>query len=364
MTTEDPEEANPYIEEREPSRWPKGVGILLLLLALIVTLFTAGKVINLLRPNLEGYRIAQEKKDVASLQGEILHVLESYGLREQWIVKKTHVFQGSEFIRQEWLVPVPPDLPLATLQLDLDDLVSRNDGRVYAVENAKTQQLFMHVKFGPRINQTIVLTPRGNLSRSGGVIALIVDDISEASEGDLTAYRDLRDPIACIIEPSRNILQTYEQIKLSGKEILLHIHFHAQRVVENRFAVSEDMTSEQVKGKLRLIVKTFPSARFAMVTTEDAVGTNEALARSELSRNGLTMIQPASLTYLDRSTAENNLVTRMNDIAALADQEAFSIGVVRCTESNIRFYVEQMQRLRKRGYQFIPLRRLDIKEKG
>ena len=32
--------------------------------------------------------------------------------------------------------------------------------------------------------------------------------------------------------------------------------------------------------------------------------------------------------------------------------------VLRLTDANLRFYSEQMQRLRKRGYRFIPLKRL------
>lgn len=345
-------------DETARSRWPRGTGVLIILCVIAGSLFLAGRLVVLVRPNIEKYRIAQEKTDVAVLQGEIVRILESYGLKESWIVKKTIRFSESEFVRQEWVVPVPPDLPLATVQLDLDDLVSRHEGHVYAVENAKTQQLFMHVKFGPRVNQTIILTPKSTLSRSGGDIALLVDDLDETSDGDLASFLSYRDPVACVLVPSRDVQQPYEQLKLAGKEILLHIHFYQSRVAENRFAVSEDMSTEQIKAKLRLIVKSFPAARFAMVTTEDAVGTNEALARAELTRNGFRVIQPASLTYLDRSTTESNLVTRMNDIAAVADQGGVAIGVLRLTDANLRFYSEQMQRLRKRGYRFIPLKRL------
>ncbi len=325
------------------------------LVALIVILFVADRYITLVQPNIDRMQDKRDLRSVESLEGDVRNALDSYGIELEWIRERSIDFEGAGHLRDLWLVKVPHDLPIASVNLDLKAVVSEYGGRAFAVENARLGQVALHITFRGRIRYSLLFIPTNEVHRATGNIVLLVDGLDEASDSEIDQYVDSREPIACILEPNRDNIPLHTRMRKANKEVVLHLHFRPVSEQDSRFALAEDLSAEELSSHLRYIVKNFSGSRYYYITSERALGTYMRSVDEIMRMLGYRALESSTLSYLDRSAQENVMTARMNDLAASAIRELVAIGVVELREGVIDFLVTEMSRLRKKGQDFVPL---------
>ena len=326
------------------------------LVALIVLLFVADRYVTLVQPNIERMQDRRDLRSVASLEGDVRNVLDSYGILPEWIREKSIDMDRGGHVRDLWLVQVPRDLPVASINLDLKAVVGEYGGRAFAVENARLGEISLHITFRGMIRYSLLFTPSGDVRRAAGRIALLVDGLPDAPEGEIEQYVASSSPVACILEPNKDNVALHTRLRDAGKEVVLHLHFRPISESDSRFDLAEDLQDEDLQTHLRYIVKNFPDAQYFYVTSERALGTYLRRVHAIMEAQNLRALESSTFTYLDRSAQENVMTARMNDLAEAAVREGIAIGVVELREGIISFLGTEMSRLRKKGHDFVSLR--------
>jgi polysaccharide deacetylase 2 family uncharacterized protein YibQ len=350
-----------FVQQQGPDRglrvrmWIAGV-----LVVFIVLLFVAERFITLVQPNLDRM---QEKRDVASiesLQEDVERILNDYGIQPEWIRRKVVEVDDLGHVRDLWLIRVPHNLPFASLNLDLKMMAEQYQGKAFAVENAKEAQISLHIVFRKTIRYSLIFNPTREVQRQTGNIVLLVDGLESASEGDIDRLIQSREHIAAILEPSKDAIALHTRLRAAGRDIALHLHFKPAQELGSRFELSEDLRPEQVQSHLRYIVRNFPGCRAYYVTSERAPGLYMRTVEEEMRSQGIRKLESSLLTYIDRSSQQNVMSTRMNDIAALAVREGTAVGVVELRPEVLSFLETEMGRLRKKGFAFVRLAGADL----
>ena len=345
-----------FVQSDEPDRGLKvRVWIAGLLVALIVILFVAERFVTLVQPNLDRMQNREELASVESLQHDVERILDNYGIKPEWISRRTVELGDKGHIRDLWLLKVPRNLPFASLNLDLKGVAEQYQGKAFAVENVKEAQISVHITFRKTIRYSLIFLPGTEVSREAGNIVLLVDGLANASESDIDQLLQSREPIACIIEPSKDAIPLHTKLRAAGREIVLHLHFKPVREIESRFELSEDLTEAELSSHLRYIVRNFPGCHSWYLTSERAAGSYARQVEEEMRAQGLRKLESSVLTYIDRSSQQNVMSTRMNDIASLAIREGVAVGVVELRPEILSFLESEMGLLRKKGFSFVRL---------
>ncbi|MBR9977688.1 MAG: hypothetical protein KFH87_06320 [Bacteroidetes bacterium] len=333
-----------------------------ILLTLIVVLFVADRYVTLVEPNIARMQSKRDLQSVRSLEGDVRTVLDSYGIKSEWIRERAVEFEGVGHIRDSWLVLVPHDLPIASLNLDLKAVVDVYGGKAFAVENSRLSQVAIHISFRGSIRYSLILTSTADVHRAGGDIVLLVDGLDNAPDREIRDYLASSEPIACVLAPNKDNVALHTRIRKAGKEVVLHLHFHPFGSGESRFELSEDLEDEQLAVHLRYIVRNFPGTQFYYITSERALGTYLRRVEEMMASYGYQGLESSTFSYLDRSARENVITARMNDLAATAIRQGTAIGVVELRDGIISFLHEEMGRLRKKGQNFVSLMAYSRKE--
>ena len=328
------------------------------LLVLIIVLFVADRYVTLVQPNLERMATQRDLQSVESLEDDVRKVLDDYGLQPEWVRERSVDLERYGHVRDLWLVQVPHDLPLASVNYDLKAVVGEYGGRAFAVENARVGMIALHITFRGKVRYSLMFMPTSEVRREAGRIVLLVDGIADAPDSEIEQYLESNEPVACIIEPDKDNVPLHTRLRKAEKEVVLHLHFKPSSENESRFELAEDLNEDDLGVHLRYIVKNFPGSSYYYVTSERALGMYTRMVDQQMHTLGYRKLESATLSYIDRSSQERVMSARMNDIAALSIRETASVGVVELRDDIIRFLTAEMKRLRKKGYDFVPLRSL------
>lgn len=318
-----------------------------------IILFAADRFMVLVKPNIDRYATERDLTSVENLERDVVGVLDGYGIRDAWIKRQTVGVPAMERVRDVWTVRIPRDLSVASLNYDLTRTAESYEGRGFAVEDEKGTRVAMHIKFRGTVRYSLLLVPSAEVSRASGVITLLVDGLAEASDSDLDALLATREPVACILEPTRDNVPLLLRLRQAGREIVLHFHITPTQESPSRFALAEDLTDAQLLSHVRFIVRNYPGVRYCYITSERASGRIEDLVARELRARGLQRFSSATLMYIDRSAQQAAMSARMNDLADIAVRDGRAAGVVELRDEVLPFLEDEMRRMRKRGFDFI-----------
>ena len=326
------------------------------LVVLIVILLVADRYVTLVQPGLERIQNERDLQSVESLENDVHKVLDDYGVMEDWIRERSITSTSEQHIRDLWLVRVPHDLPLASVNLDLKAIIELYGGKAFAVENAKKARVALHITFRGMVRYSLLFMPTSEVRREAGKVVLMVDGLTDAPGSEIESYLQTREPIACILEPSKDHLPLHTRLREAEKEVVLHLHFKPRSENESRFELAEDLLEEELTSHLRYIAKNFPGSRYYYVTSERALGLHSRMVDDIMATLRYRKLEGSSLGYIDRSSQPSVMSARMNDIASLSVRTEKAIGVVELRDGIIEFLTREMKRLRKKGFDFIHLR--------
>lgn len=99
----------------------------------------------------------QITKTLAQLDRDVDTVLAHFGIEQKWIKKQQVAVLNSNFVRTERRVMIPPDVLSVQVNLALNTMARRYNGRAIATENLKENTVTIHLKIENQIVQTVVL---------------------------------------------------------------------------------------------------------------------------------------------------------------------------------------------------------------
>jgi polysaccharide deacetylase 2 family uncharacterized protein YibQ len=348
---------NPFTEGKLADKETKGFRrrkrILIVLAAIAVLAAFADIYSSNIAPLL--LRVGNKKllQNVQTLETEVLKTLQDYGIAESWISRRQRVIRDSVLIRSEWVVRIPVNMPLSSFNYDMNRILKNYDGRAYAMENPRTGEYNLHLKYQDYIRLSLTFVPSQGLSRRTGKIALLLDGVEDASKGDIKSFIETKEKIAAILIPDRSILTLYDKLHKANKDIILHFHFLEQQKTDSKYEFAENMSATLIREHVQFVLKNFPGARYFFITSDKTQGSASRVAEQDLTALRLNKMEAAKLYYLDRNTEQISPTSRMNDLAHLAMKEGFGNGVMRLKSGAIDFLEDEIGRLRKKGFVFI-----------
>ena len=153
---------------RLSEKFEKGV-IFRLLLSIVLACVALGLFL-LSRTSLDK-PLMQTKEDFAvtqaSVDREIDSVLVRFGIEREWIHKRKIALANSTDSRIERRVMIPPTIPSVQMNVALNTMARRYNGRAVATENLKENSVTIHIELEKKIVQTIILVLRTDLKRGG-----------------------------------------------------------------------------------------------------------------------------------------------------------------------------------------------------
>jgi|GEM_PF-1223326 len=323
-----------------------------ILAVLIVGIFVAERYVILVQPNITRMQERRDLQSAESLEEDALRVLDGFGILPEWIRKRSIEFEHTGHVRWLWLIKTPHDVSIASVNLELKNLVEGLNGRVFAIENARDSHTTIHLSFRGTIRYSLLFMPTREVRRQAGRIVLLVDGIESAPESEIKRYIQSREQIACIIEPRKESIPIHARLRQAGRQSVLHIHLRPARVLDSRFELAEDMRDEELTIHVRYIVRNFPDCNYYYVTSERAPGVFARMVDERMRAQGLNKIESSLLNYIDRGTQRNVMSARMNDIAMLSVREGTAVGVIELRDGVMSFLDEEIARLRKKGFSF------------
>lgn len=329
-----------------------------LLVVSIVGLYVVDRYVTLVQPNIERMRTQRDFESVKSLENDVRKVLNDFGIKQEWVRERSIDIGEIGHVRDLWLIRVPYYLPLASVNLDLKAIIEQYGGKAFAVENTRKARIALHITFRGKVRYSLLFMPTPEVSREAGRIALLVDGIDDAPNGEIERYLSSREPIACIVEPHKDNIPLHTQLRKHQKDVVLHLHFRPVTEQESRFELAEDLGKEELASHLHYIVRNFPGSSFYYITSERALGIHSRMVDDIMRTLGLRKLESATLAYIDRGSREAVMSARMNDIAALSVREGTSIGVIELRDEIMTFLDHEIARLRKKGFDFVRLSRV------
>jgi hypothetical protein len=145
-------------------------GVFIRLLSSVLLAVLAAGLFLLNRPTLEQHPASPKDRTgaVASdIDREIDTVLSRFGIDRSWVRKRTIATTAEGDSRVERRVTIPPNIPSVAMNLALNGMARKHDGRAIATENLKEHSVTIHIEVDKKIIETIILVVRTDLKRGG-----------------------------------------------------------------------------------------------------------------------------------------------------------------------------------------------------
>ena len=112
----------------------------------------------------------QSKEDfsvtLAKVDREVDTLLARFGVDRSWITRKQIVSPNLPLARIERRVFIPPSLASVQMNVALNSMAKRFNGRAVATENLKENSVTIHIELEQQIVQTIILIVKTDLKRT------------------------------------------------------------------------------------------------------------------------------------------------------------------------------------------------------
>ena len=102
---------------------------------------------------------------IKQIDREVESLLAKFRIEEGWIRKRRVSTPDKTFFRVERRIKIPQDIIPALVNVELNSMAHRFDGRAVATENLKENSVTIHIELGRTIVQTIVLILQPDLKR-------------------------------------------------------------------------------------------------------------------------------------------------------------------------------------------------------
>ena len=108
-----------------------------------------------------------------NIDKEVDSVFVRFGIAREWVHKRKVDPANSAASRIERRVTIPPTIPSVQMNIALNTMAHRFNGRAVATENLKENSVTIYIELNKKIVQTIILVVKPDLKRRGSKIGQI-----------------------------------------------------------------------------------------------------------------------------------------------------------------------------------------------
>lgn len=280
----------------------------------------------------------------------------------------------------EWRVHVPAELPVASLHLAIQEGVSRAGARIlYAESEPVSGRVSLRIGWQDSCFVRVHLFRGGDAPKEEGRIALLIDDFGDRWDAFVRSFAELGVNITVSVLPGRKMsARVAREMRRRGCEIILHLPMEPLNPPfqnDGRIILSQ-MDRKEIRRILQRGLDEVP----------DAVGVNNHMG-SKVTQDRRIMsdlceeLRSMNLYFVDsRTTAatvayetarmmdlrcaqrdvfldveyQRNVIRQaLWDLARIAKQNGFSVGIGHCHRTTLEVLREEIPKLLSRGYRFV-----------
>ena len=108
---------------------------------------------------------------VASIDREIDSILSQFKIEKGWMRKNSFPIPNTIVYRIERRIAIPPSVQAVQMNVAMNAMAKRHNGRAVASENLKENSVTIHIEMQGYIVQTIILKTNPDLKRGGKKVA-------------------------------------------------------------------------------------------------------------------------------------------------------------------------------------------------
>ena len=309
-------------------------------------------------------------------------VLEELGIWASLIRKRRGHDGGSSVAVDTVIVQVPADLPLEDVNYRISHLVNRLGGKVLrAVENRRPRRVLMYCGLNGTTS-TLFVIERAQVSRTGGRIAIVLDDFGSSSIHLVERFCALPQTLTLAVLPNEGeIGKIIDLAERHGHEVLAHMPMEPENFPEknpgtNSIFVSQD--SSRIRELVRRALRKIPSA----VGLNNHMGSRATADRRvmtyvlrEVDRRGLLFLDSrtasASVAYevaqslgipsasrdlfIDPVDQAGAIEVKLWELADLAAENGQAVGIGHDRKETLLALERALPLLERRGFRFVPI---------
>lgn len=301
--------------------------------------------------------------------------LSSFGVQPEWVKERDRV----------QLVRLPADMPARRLFAALRDSIHQAGGAVRSShEDERTRRIeFSVVRDGEPLKK-VVLIPDRHLRRSGGRIALIIDDWGYSDAAMLDAFLSLSQPLSFAVIPGLpGSREAAERIRERGRMLLVHLPMEPLegRVENNGFTILGRLSEAEIRARIRRSLDAVPGA----AGINNHMGSKAtvdprllSIVMDEIHRAGLFFVdsrtnpQTVAYAWAERErvpTALNDLFldvrdedgwirSKLDNLAQVASRKGQAVGIGHPKPATLEVLRQKLPQLEGLGYRFVPVAEL------
>lgn len=311
---------------------------------------------------------------------DIDSIFYNFGIKKEWITtlyagEKTPVQKTDKQTKQpapkkdvartKWFsktVMIPKDLTTAEVNLDLTSYV-RNLALPFRVdEDIRTTAIYFKIdppgdtSAGMTPLASINIIPNDKIKRDGGILVLIINQISNFKKEQLENILNTASEFSFIFPRNPEEIELQNKLLQLKKDVLVNLTVGASDNYDADFRIGMD--DKDLKQKVKSIASDFPTVKTAILSKINPQVPNDLvfnLISDELKKNGIKtyrdsiLTKPLSKEEEDSDNKIQLLTDRLEDRSVRAGSV---IAVLNLSNDDFLNFYNDVQNLKKRGFKF------------
>lgn len=206
--------------------------------------------------------IVKESYYPGEINALFLNCLEEYGIKPEWIKEKKLSDKTNDSTFSRYIVTTPNDLSIVEVLISLNDLFYY-DGVVInskELKMGKDSELRLFLNDKKILEAYFKFDPK--LSRNGIDFSVIVDNIEELTESEVTELLDTPSNIAFSVVPGQNGELLADEINKHGKDYIIELN---DDIEDEEYVINEDQHPEKILKSLSRIFTSFSRTNFILI---------------------------------------------------------------------------------------------------
>lgn len=312
----------------------------------------------------------------------ILHqIYDEFEIRDDWISEKkdaTHIRLPRDF---------PEVLLFQTIIKEMDDLGCK---LIKSDENLTKQQSMLKFRYKDKYQKTLTFTQEAELKLLQGKIAIIIDDFGYSDNEDVKSLLQLSQHITFAIIPGMaKSSAIYQEAQANQKEIIIHLPMEAEekKVEYTAYTLYANMSDEEIQQRVRKALTDYPLAKginnhmgslvtidahIMEIVMQELKASNKFFIDSKTSAKSkgyntarilkLPAAENDMFLERDRNDDAEYLRKKLAVLTKIAARKGYAVAIGHPYKNTIKVLLQEMPKLEKEGFVFVPASEIVNKE--
>lgn len=266
--------------------------VALLFLNIVVDLFSKKK-------------IKPDSRELSRVEVEntFWQVLDSYGVKAQWMVKKKYKDANEDSIKSQFFVSIPGDVPIPLILKDINNIIEKDITSFVSEEKKIFGTTEIRIYTNELLKLKATLTPDKNLIRKKNDLAFVISNSMELGDRKYAEFLQINFPVACSVVPDPDLIVKADSLSQYSKNYIILLN---DNLSDPKMKLVQEYQKELLRSSIKNILTSFQKAK-AVVIDEKSKLYNSPIynfVSDEVKRRNYPVIPLSEFIHLE--TEENN----------------------------------------------------------